>query len=690
MKPPGLPSNEEARLAELRAYAVLDTEEDASFDALTALAADFLEVPIALISLVDEDRQWFKSHHGLAATETSREVSFCAHAVEMAAPLIVPDARADGRFADNPLVSGDPRIRFYAGVPLRTPSGFDLGTLCVLDHVPRELTGRQLGVLTHLASIVMGKLEASRAQRELLAEKARALEAAHRLEVLFEAMDEGVVVHDSGGAIVESNRAARRILGFASSDDIEGAPSPEWKTFRENGEPFPSDLHPSAVTLRTGKATRNVIMGVQKPSGHISWISINALPLKGAGPRRDGALVTFHDITALKAAQVATERLARQEHLITTGTLAAGVGHEINNPLTFVIANVELALDELRAIGGGSPSARIRDILQLLIETREGAERIHKIVQGLRALAREQSEPVATELDKVLVISINMAGHELRSKATLVKRLGEMPMVLADESRLSQVFVNLIVNAAQAFKTSDVERNRITLSSGVATDGRVWIDVADNGPGVPEKLRRRIFDPFFTTKPVGVGTGLGLSICHSIMTSLGGEISVESELGTGTTFRVLVPVAKTGSIPAAPDSSPRLEAKPDGARILVVDDEPSMVKTIDRVLGRDHDVVSVTDSREALRLIKSGERYDVVFCDLMMPHISGDALYELVRAIDAGLADRFVFISGGTTDPHTLAFLAEVPNERLEKPFSVQNLKGMARRFATNRPRSGA
>ncbi len=682
MKTPGVPRNEAARLAELQSYEILDTDADAAFDALTKLAAETMGVPVALVSLVDADRQWFKSRQGLAATQTSRDVSFCGHVVAEGVLLVVPDAFTDSRFADNPLVTAEPRVRFYAGVPLRTSTGVDLGTLCAIDHVPREPTPKQIELLTLLAGLVVDRLEAHRNQRHLISERAVAVENARRLNVLFAAMAEGVVVQDGAGVITAANASAERILGL-TVDQIAGRSSLDsrWRSVKEDGLPFPGEEHPAMRTLQSGEPSRDVVMGVHKPGGELTWISINALPLRGEDEQQPhGVVTTFHDISAIKAVQAATERLSRQERLVTTGTLASGVGHEINNPLSFVLANLEFAMDEVRAIGGGSPSARLRELLVVLAEAREGGERIRRIVHGLRALAREESEPVATNLEGAVAISISMAGHELRQKATVVKNLAETPLVLADESRLSQVLVNLVVNAAQAFTSPDPEKNRITVTSALEPDGRVSVAVADNGPGVPVDLRRRIFDPFFTTKPVGVGTGLGLSISQSIVASLGGELTIESEEGRGTTFRVFLPVAPAvdgGEAPPVDDTSGAR-----GARILIVDDEPAIVNSVRRLLGREHRVVGLTDAREALALIVGGERYDVIFCDLVMPHLGGDAFYERVRALAPALADRFVFVTGGATDPRLQTFLAEVPNERIEKPFSLQNLRGIARRFA--------
>jgi PAS domain S-box-containing protein len=803
VKAPDIPPNEPERLLALREYEVVDTPAEAGFDGLTALAAELLGVPIALVSIVDSDRQWFKSRYGLSAPETPRDVSFCGHVVAGEAALVVADALADPRFSDNPLVTGEPRVRFYAGMPLRTRDGFVLGTLCAIDHVPREITARQRNALALLASQVVALLELRRSERLLRAESAalevhrrffvlsldllcttddtmrfgelnpswervlgwtpeelragpfldfvhpddveqtrreasrlmrdssttvnfenryrhrdgrwiplswtaavgngvifatardisayrekeRALlardaelEASEgRLRALFDGMVEGVVLQDRTGAIIASNPAAGLILGL-SLDQLKGLTSidPRWRAVHEDGSPFPGDTHPAMVTLRTAEPLTNVIMGVHKPSGELTWISINARPLIHAGETAAyAAFTTFRDISEQRAAAALAGRLARQDRLVTTGTLAAGVGHEINNPLSYVLGNIDFTVERLRAMDGASPSARLAELLEALGEAREGADRVRKIVRGLRALAREDGPPVPTDVHAAIEIGTNMAMHELRQRATVVTELPAVPLVLADESRLTQVLVNLIVNAAQAFQANDPTANRVTVRSSASADS-VTISVEDNGPGIPADVLPRIFDPFFTTKPVGQGTGLGLSISHTIVTGLGGEILCETAVGKGTTFRVVLPVAAGGEVSGAAD--PVNRPLPRG-RILVVDDEDGVLRSMSRLLSSEHDVVAIGDSREARARLASGDKFDVVFCDLMMPHLSGVELYRWARDRDPALADRFVFITGGVPREDTAAFLSEIPNERLEKPFSTQNLRGVTRRY---------
>ncbi len=298
---PELPGDENERIAALRSYNVLDTKPEATFDAITRLVALLVEVDTALVSLVDVDRQWFKSRYGLSVSETPRDISFCGHVVAESAPLIVRDALDDPRFCDNPLVVDGPRIRFYAGMPLQTADGFVLGTLCAIDGRPKELAPRQLEALAILADQVVELLEVQRERHRIAIERASALEAERRLRALFDAMAEGVVVQDSQAAILEANPAAERILGL-TLDEMTGRTSldPRWRAVHEDGSPFPGDTHPAVVTLRTGQPLSNVVMGVHKRDGSLAWISINARPLQDGDAKPHGAVTTFHDITAMR------------------------------------------------------------------------------------------------------------------------------------------------------------------------------------------------------------------------------------------------------------------------------------------------------------------------------------------------------------------------------------------------------
>jgi CheY-like chemotaxis protein/two-component sensor histidine kinase len=323
----------------------------------------------------------------------------------------------------------------------------------------------------------------------------------------------------------------------------------------------------------------------------------------------------------------------------------------------------------------------MRELSSVLHDVKDGAERIRKIVRGLRALAREDAVATPANVHAAIDVSTNMAMHELRQRASLELDLAPVPLVLADEARLSQVLVNLLVNAAQAFAISDPTRNRVHIKTSTTSAGSVLIEVSDNGPGIPEDLLTRVFDPFFTTKTASQGTGLGLSISQIIVTALGGELTCENVRGSGATFRVILPAAKLAdSIPAPGSSRPAARQ----GRVMVVDDEQPILRAVARVLGGEHEVVCHDDAREARQVLRdTGASFDVVFCDLMMPNMTGIDLYRAILEGDAVLADRFVFMTGGAATEEVRAFLSEVANERIEKPFSNQNLRGIARRLAT-------
>ena len=688
MKKPDAPTNEKERLFALDAYEILDTDPEEEFDGITELAAEILEVPVALVSLVDGTRQWFKSNRGLDISQTPREISFCGHVVASGAPLIVEDAQRDARFSDNPLVTDEPRVRFYAGVPLQTADGFTLGSLCAIDHEPKVPTAKQLRMMNLLAQQVVDQMDARRNRKALAAKHVAMMETSRRLAALFEGMVEGVVFRGPDGVIRAVNAAASRIFGLApraliGADSLSPQTTLSLRVVHPDGSAFPIEAWPSTLARSSGETVTNVLIGIYRPDDSFAWVRMTATPLREPADEAPFAVITtYYDVTALEAAKAIEDRLKRQERLVTTGTLAAGVGHEINNPLSFILANLDFALDELRAIAGGSPSARVTEVIGVLEDARDGGERVRKIVRGLRSMARGTDDaPVPTNLRRVVEMSINMAAHEIRAKATLDLRLTETPLVLTDEARLSQVFVNLLVNAAQAFPSGDVERNRIVVTSDVEPDGRIRVTVTDNGPGIPLDVQARIFDPFFTTKAVGEGTGLGLSISQSIVTALQGELHVTSRVGEGASFRVVLPPA-----PSAPIETPRVDKSPDaartGGRVLVIDDEVGIGKAIARILGKEHDVVTCTDPREAIRLlVERDERFDVIFCDLTMPYLSGDRVHHAVKEHDAALADRMVFITGGVQRNALATFLDDVPNERVEKPFSPQNIRGIARRF---------
>jgi len=374
------------------------------------------------------------------------------------------------------------------------------------------------------------------------------------------------------------------------------------------------------------------------------------------------------------------ERLQIADRMVSVGTLAAGVAHEINNPLSFVRANLTFSLEELeRSAAGGDPSDRtalrstLEDCRIALREAVNGAERVQRIVRDLRMLSHpseERAEPI--DVRRALEAALHIARSELQRRARIVTHLADVPPVLGDDARVSQVFLNLLVNAAQSIEEGRPDRNEIELTLA-RLDSRVVVQVRDTGCGIPQENLKRIFDPFFTTKPVGVGTGLGLAISHRIVASLGGEIDVVSAAGRGSTFTVVLPVAPRGAAEAEPPP-PRGEPA-RGLRVLVVDDEPLFCRAVVRMLSPGHAVVAVEDPREALRRIELGERFDVVLSDIHMPGLSGIELHAAVERVAPELAARMLFVTGGAFGSTAADFLDRMKGRVLEKPLEASQIQ---------------
>lgn len=387
------------------------------------------------------------------------------------------------------------------------------------------------------------------------------------------------------------------------------------------------------------------------------------------------------------------EQLLISERMASVGTLAAGVVHEINTPLAVLIANLDFAAEALgftldqsqygdqtaEAASPESMHSAIAKAKKPLWDAREAADQMHQIVRGLKIYshAGEEEHLGPVDVRSILEFSLRMVSNEVRHRAHVTKDYGDVPLVEGNASRLAQVFLNLLLNAAQAIPEGRYDSNEIRISTRLHESGRCLVAVRDSGSGIPSEMVTRLFEPFFTTKPAGVGTGLGLAICHRIVTSLGGEIQVESEVGKGTTFRVLLPPARAQAAPQVePEAEQILPPKRRG-RILVVDDDPMMAAVVRRMLVSEHDVDALTTVTEALARIRAGQRFDVLLSDLMMPQMTGMDFYESLLRVAPEQAERLVFMTGGAFTPAARAFLDQVPNPRIEKPFSSQKLRLM-------------
>jgi signal transduction histidine kinase/CheY-like chemotaxis protein len=359
-------------------------------------------------------------------------------------------------------------------------------------------------------------------------------------------------------------------------------------------------------------------------------------------------------------------RLAFSDRMISIGTLAGGVAHEINNPLATISANLELL------------GRRIEDAT--IVDSRESVERIRKIVRGLMAFSRaDEDRRDVLQVEHVLELAIAMTANELRHKARLVVRYGTTPAIHASESRLGHVFVNLLINAADAIAEGAVDRNSIRVSTRVDDAGCVVVEIRDTGSGIARNIQGRIFDPFFTTKPVGKGTGLGLSICHGIVRSLGGRITFTSEPGAGASFKVSLPPSGHQPLvvpPVAAAAAPEVAAttRTRGA-LLIIDDDTIFAGALRRLFADEHVVTVVGSGRAALDKIGAGEHFDAIVCDLMMPEMTGAELHAELLAIAPDQVRQVIFLTGGAFTAASQRFLDRIDNVCFEKPCDVEALR---------------
>jgi CheY-like chemotaxis protein len=314
-------------------------------------------------------------------------------------------------------------------------------------------------------------------------------------------------------------------------------------------------------------------------------------------------------------------------------------------------------------------------------EIQEGAERVRKIVHDLRRFTRVADQPDAAVVDlpDALDVAKRMASATIRHAARVSISLGVTPFVRGDEGAVCQIFTNLLANAGQAILDAGLTNREITVVTFSDPAGRAVVEVADTGPGIPASVLPRIFDPFFSTKPTGSGMGLGLAITHHLVTQLGGEIEVDSEVGRGTKVRVVLPAAER---PRDELGRTAVARPANRARILIIDDDLAVARSMERLLRRDHDVTIVSDGSTALRCLSEDPSFDIVFCDLMMPGMTGMDVFASVNDSQPAVAARFVFMTGGALSRQAAEFLEHTVNPHVAKPFSPEQIRQLVLDFS--------
>jgi two-component system, cell cycle sensor histidine kinase and response regulator CckA len=373
------------------------------------------------------------------------------------------------------------------------------------------------------------------------------------------------------------------------------------------------------------------------------------------------------------------------ERIRALGLLVAGVAHEINNPLTYVLGNLELAASRQKSLLA-SPERSLSigaKLFENIESARDGAERIAFIVRLLSTFVRGSGdETQSVDVLRAIDAAARLAMQHIRTRARLRLDLGVLPPVRANEARLAQVFLNLLINAAQAIPEGAPDKNEIRVKAS-HDDGRVVIVISDTGCGIAPELTSRIFEPFYTTKPADQGTGLGLSISRDVIVAFGGSITVDSELGQGASFRIELPLASLGEADKTTTPKSQPPAPCVEQRVLVLDDEPLIGDFLIGALDGHH-VEVTTDGYEALKLVADGA-YDLVLCDLRMPRMSGIEFYAELCRRRPDLASSFVLMTGAAIDEELQLFLASNAVPVLRKPFDMSELNQCVTRSARAR-----
>ena len=531
-------------------------------------------------------------------------------------------------------------------------------------------TATQLGGQRATVGVVFDSAERHQAERALVTS-----EALYRR--VIEAAPEPVLIVGPNGPVY-ANSAALRLVRMDRVEQLR-EPGIE-RVIHLDDLPL---LQESARALEQARSqVQPIEIRLHRDDGNTVHVEVLSMLTEWDG--QPAILFLGRELSARRELQA---QLIQADRLAAVGTLAAGVAHEINNPLAYVLLNLQYLLRELPQLTASGE--RLEQLLDRLKEAQHGAERVSSIVRDLREFSSTDQEQIAAvDLRLVLAAAIKVAGSQIATRARLIESYEDVPTVRGNAAKLEQVFLNLLTNASQALPADRPEHHEIRVALSADGPGHVTVEISDTGTGIPPELLDRVFDPFFTTKPAGVGTGLGLPICHNIVSSLGGEISVRSELGKGTSFRVSLRVMRAEPVSYHATPTPFAAISPVTGRrgqVLVVDDELAVANMLSRLLSDEHDVEVRTTGQEALELLLGDRDFDVVMCDLLMPGMSGMALYEQLKAARPGLEQKLVFMTGGAFTQRAAEFLNNVNNPRVEKPFDVRKVRRLVRELARER-----
>jgi len=644
------PRNESQRLQKLQCYNVLDTKPEAAYDDLTQLASLICQTPIALISLIDKERQWFKSVAGLHTRETHRDLAFCAHAILSSATLIVSDALQDPRFADNDLVTGEPHIRFYAGAPLVTPDGFVLGTLCVIDSQPRTLSQQQVIALESLARQVVSQLELRLNLKRLADEiderngiEAKLLETQHELSEAQAIAQLGNWANVPDSNLISMSEEAARIFGFASATEL---------SFHD----FIAPIHPDdrdalcQAFERASSGADCYLLEIRLLSdeGVTRHVACRGKPVVNDHGEVTQIVGTVQDITSYKIIELALQQAkAKAETASQTKTeFLANVSHELRTPLNAILGFAQLIDRE-----PDFPNS-CREYLSTILSS---GNHLLSLINSVLDLSKIEACRMKVSHSTVDLLELLESVDAMLKQQAIAKGLrletnidSSLPRyVHTDAQKLRQILLNLLNNSIKFTQQGCVRlvAEWIPQSDRQSTP-MLQIRVQDTGPGIEREDHQRIFEAFEQTessKHTANSTGLGLTLSAHFINLMDGTICLESQVDEGTTFVVTLPMKEVSRrkelfhyIPEMPVL--HREQPLTRPRILLVDDQSDNRKLVMKLLGRAN--IDIQEAKNGAIAVETWKNWkpDLILMDMRMPVMDGYEATQKIRYLEAQAA----------------------------------------------------
>jgi len=665
----------EKRLAALHRYDVLDTPREAAYDDITRLASHICQTPIALVSFVDNERQWFKSAVGIGVKETRADISLCAHALLQKDVMVVPDTLTDERFKNNPLVLGEPHFRFYAGALLQSPEGDPLGTLCVLDYVPRTLSAQQIDALRALARQVMTLLEL----RRLVTEKDVALEQQRRLEDVIRRSEERFrfTTEAAGITLFNQDRDLRYswIDNVISGYTVTGIVGKTEAEIKHSIEDLPGLIRAKRRVIETGHGTRLEIVNLLS-DGTREYHELAIAPQRDASGAVVGLMGASTNITQRKLAerQLAAAKREADAANKAKDRFFAVLSHELRAPLhPALMISASLASDE-------AMPERFREDIQLVHRNIQLEASLIDSMLDLTRIANGKLQLHVQPLDLGVILSdcVKMCRSEAAEKSIQLSLDAGAAhhFVNGDSPKLQQVFGNIVRNAIKFTPTG----GQVAIRSSIAPGGALRVEISDTGVGIDSELLPKVFEAFEqgrnTTREYG-GLGLGLAICKGIVAAHRGTISAASAgKDKGATITVELPTTSAADVAA---TLPQGAAPHCSLKILLVEDHEDTLRAMARLLRKlEHSVITATCVVEALDAANEHE-FDLLISDLGLPDGTG---IELMRSILEKRPCKGIALTGYGMESDISGTRAAGFTAHLTKPVSFQDLANAIQQVA--------